>query len=160
MISCTPVRQVAPGAHLSLKNQPCTIPAVCGAQRIAQAAPRLPRSAKFHRAARLVAAAGGSSPDPFADKYPSWDSIQGQLVRKYDLPSVLPEDAAAMVQAGTAVLLDARLQSAHEESHPEGAVPAPAFRVIEMSQGGGVGRMLKLAIMAVNGVTPTEVSAA
>jgi len=96
--------------------------------------------------------------DPHGDRYPNWDDIQKQLVGKYGLPSIGPEDAASMIQDGKAVLLDVRLQQDIEEASPKDAVAAPAFRIIDISQGGGIARMMKMALMTVNGVTPTEAS--
>jgi rhodanese-related sulfurtransferase len=94
--------------------------------------------------------------DPFANKYPSWDSIYKQLTQKYNLRSITPDEAAIMVDEGKAILLDIRLAEDYEESHPAGAVSAPAFRVIKAGDGGGVQSMLKMLLMRANGVNPTE----
>jgi len=119
---------------------------------------RAPFRSSLGRAPRtgIVAAASQDEYSDFGGKYPQWDNIQKQLVQKYGLPSISPQDAAAMVADGRAVLLDVRLKKDFEESHPREAVSAPAFRIIEMSDGAGVGRFMKMALMAVNGVTPTE----
>jgi len=113
-----------------------------------------------HGASRVQATAGGS-PDPWATKYPAWDSIQRELTSVYGIKSLSAQEAAALVEAGEAILLDVRLEEAHEEAHPEGAINAPAFRIIKNGDagggGGGFSRVLKSLVLRVNGVTPTEV---
>lgn len=107
-----------------------------------------------------VQATSGGSPDPWATKYPAWDSIQRELTSVYGIKSLSAQEAAAMVEAGEAILLDVRLEEAHEEAHPEGAINAPAFRIIkngDAAGGGGFSRVLKSLVLRVNGVTPTEV---
>lgn len=85
-------------------------------------------------------------------------SIFNQLRGKYDLRSVTPDEAAIMLDEGKAVLLDVRLDEDFEESHPRGSISVPAFRIIKMEDGGGLGRMVKSLLMRSNGVTPTEAS--
>ena len=95
--------------------------------------------------------------DPYADKYPSWDSIYQQLNFKYGLKSVSVDEAAILIDQGKAVLLDIRLAEDYLESHPKGSVSVPAFRIIKADDGMGFTRMLKGLVMKANGVTPTEV---
>lgn len=90
-------------------------------------------------------------------KYPAWEGIQYELTQKYNIKSVPPQQVMEMVQSGEALLVDVRPKETHEESRPEPAVNAPAFRIISMDQqSGGVTSMLKFAVMKFNGVTPTE----
>jgi hypothetical protein len=123
------------------------------------------RAALPRRQARAAARAAADAPaavDPkyAAGAYPNWDDIYKQLSVKYRLRSVPVQDAQAMVQAGRAVVLDARLARDHEEAHPEGSVSTPAFRVITLGDNGGFPSLLKAALMMANGVTPTEVRCA
>jgi rhodanese-related sulfurtransferase len=96
-----------------------------------------------------------SAEDPFANKYPSWDSIYKQLTEKYNLRSLTPDEAAIMIDEGKAILLDIRLEEDYAESHPKGSVSVPAFRVIKADDGGGIQSMLKMLVMKANGVRPT-----
>jgi hypothetical protein len=97
--------------------------------------------------------AASSSTDIPADArwettYPRWESIHDQLVKKYGMPSISPQDAAQMIESGQAVLVDVRLSNDWEAAHPKGAFNAPAFRVIKMGQG-GFSSMLKAVLMQV-----------
>jgi rhodanese-related sulfurtransferase len=104
------------------------------------------------------AAAQEEQQDEYTLKYPSWESIQPELVSKYDIESLSVEQAKELIDAGKAVLVDVRPQQSFEEEHPKGAINAPAFRVIDVSgqQGGGFQSMMRFAVMKFNGVTPTE----
>ena len=104
----------------------------------------------------ITKASAAAEADPFANKYPSWDSIYMQLTGKYNLRSVTPDEAAIMIDEGKAVLLDVRLAEDHAESRPQGSVSCPAFRVIKAEDGAGMQRMLKGLLMRANGVNPTE----
>jgi rhodanese-related sulfurtransferase len=101
-------------------------------------------------------ASAGGAPDPYANKYPGWDLIYKQLIEKYNLRSVTPDEAAIMIDEGKAILLDIRLADDYSESHPQGSVSAPAFRVIKTEDGGGIQSMLKMLVYRANGVNPTE----
>lgn len=92
----------------------------------------------------------------FENKYPAWDSIHYELVNKHGLKSVSPEEANAMLEAKQAILVDVRPEESHDEYHPKGAINVPAFRIINVSQAGGFGSVMKFAVMTFNGVTPTE----
>ncbi|KAK9820547.1 hypothetical protein WJX72_011515 [[Myrmecia] bisecta] len=72
------------------------------------------------------------------------------------LKSISPEEAQERVKAGTDVLVDVRPAEAYEKAHPEGALSAPMFQVINLGTGFSLGRLAKAAAMAANGVTPTE----
>jgi rhodanese-related sulfurtransferase len=138
-------------------------PASAAAPRpLQRRAPRAARPPPRRRAPAPPAAAtpGGGAPEIdakyAAGNYPNWDSIYKQLVRKHNLRSVSPQEAARMVDAGEAVLLDVRMADAHEEAHPAGAASVPAFRAIKPADGGGFGRLVKLAVCMANGVAATE----
>ncbi|KAL4526902.1 hypothetical protein Ndes2526A_g01326 [Nannochloris sp. 'desiccata'] len=107
------------------------------------------------RSSVITYAAGGDA-DPYANKYPSWDSIYKQLTEKYNLRSLTADEASIMVDEGKAVLLDIRLADDYTESHPAGSVSCPAFRVIKTDGSGGFQSMLKMLVMRANGVNPTE----
>lgn len=92
----------------------------------------------------------------YEEKYPAWDSIQYQLVNTYKLSTVSPEEAKAMMESEQVLLVDVRPQQSHSKYRPEGSVNVPAFRIIEVGQGGGITSVMKFAVMKFNGVTPTE----
>ena len=104
----------------------------------------------------VCAAATPETADPYADRYPSWDSIYQQINFKYGLRSISPDEAAMLVDQDNAVLVDVRLTDDHTQSHPKGSVSCPAFRIIKAEDGTGLGRMVKALLMKSNGVTPTE----
>lgn len=109
-----------------------------------------------NRSSVMITSAAAGDADPYANRYPSWDSIYKQLTEKYNLRSLTADEAAIMIDEGKAVLLDIRLAEDYAESHPAGSVSCPAFRVINNDGGGGIQSMLKMLVMRANGVNPTE----
>lgn len=91
---------------------------------------KLPTAQRRVRVTRAAVDQPEIDPRYAAGSYPNWDSIHKQLTEKYRLQSVPVQEAAEMIEAGKAVLVDVRLKESFEEAHPEGAVNAPIFRVI------------------------------
>lgn len=106
------------------------------------------------RARRKVVAQAAAVDAEKLARFPRWDLIYDEL-NKSQLESILPSDAAALIEEGRAVLVDVRPKEFYEKGHPEGAVSAPVFQNMGLSQI-SMGKLLKMGAMALNGVTPTE----
>jgi rhodanese-related sulfurtransferase len=77
-----------------------------------------------------VATKAVAAPDRFIAK---WTDCYADLKKK-GLRTVSPEEAAKLLKTGKWVLLDVRRPDQFEDSHPEGAVNVPMYRLLDMSK--------------------------
>lgn len=85
---------------------------------------------------------------------PSWEVVYAYVMRK-QLASVTPEEAQVLVATGKWVLLDVRPPASYEKAHPVNAASAPLYQSMDMGNL-DLGKMLKVALYAFNGINPVE----
>lgn len=91
------------------------------------------------------------TPDKFI---PPWRDCFSLLQQK-GLRTVAPEEAQEMLATGNWVLIDVRRPDQHEESHPDGAVSVPMYRLINMGQA-DFAKLMKVVAYSFNGVQPID----
>jgi rhodanese-related sulfurtransferase len=93
---------------------------------------------------------------------PRWEAIYAALTAKHGLTgSTPPGEAAALVAAGTHVLVDVRPPDVSAKASPAGSAKVPLYVKFDPLKGGagagagGPGAFFKAALLALNGVQPT-----